>query len=268
MEKNVKIMQRVYEHAEYVEKDGGNNIYMRVFTALAGSQNYGLADEKSDIDTKTLVIPTFEAIMYEHHINRTLLVPPSIEHAEVKDVRDMFACFRKQNINFLEILFTPYVSIGEGFEYFYSELWNKREDIAHLNLYQGLRTMLGHMNEKDKKFDHITPVNVHLIEKHGYDPKQLSHMLRIQEFLIRFYEDGDSYEDCLKVKHPEDLLAIKRGSLSYEYACALREDAKAWSKEFLDKWGKILPNKEDEVTRQFMNDLLLDVFQQAYKIGV
>ena len=42
-----KVLKRVFEHAEYVEKQLPD--YPRIFTALQGSQNYGLADAESDV---------------------------------------------------------------------------------------------------------------------------------------------------------------------------------------------------------------------------
>lgn len=242
--------------------------HLRFFTALQGSQNYGLADEESDVDTKTLVIPTLEELIFnKKRISTTLEVTPTIEHADVKDAREMFNCFRKQNINFLEILFSPYVDINPRFTDYYTELYDKREDIAHLNPYQGLRAMIGHMMEKYYAFDHPYPSIAWKIEKYHYDPKQLHHMLRFKEFLIRFIVDGDSYEDCLLPKHPEELMAIKRGSLPYEYACEIREDTKAWADEFLAEWSQKLKNEENTETSKFMDDLLLDLFATAYKIG-
>ena len=104
------------------------------------------------------------------------------------------------------------------------------------------------------------------IKKYGYDPKQLHHMIRFQEFLTRFFEDGDSYEDCLTPKHPANLLAIKRGSLPYEYAYQLREDTKLWADEFLAKWKEKLPNEENEKTSKFMDELVMDMFMKAYNV--
>lgn len=262
----MNIYKRVSEHAEYVEKQLPD--YPRIFTALQGSQNYGLADAESDVDTKTLVLPVFEELVFaQKRISTTLEVAPTIEHADVKDVREMFTCFRKQNINFLEILFTPYVDVNPMFEDHYLTLHSEREAIAHLNPYQGLRAMIGHLMEKYHAFDHPYPSIAWKIEKYHYDPKQLHHMVRFQEFLTRFFEDGDSYEDCLTPKNPTELLAIKRGSLPYEYACEVREETKLWADEFLAKWKDKLPNEDDPATSQLMNELIMDMFVKAYKVG-
>ena len=257
------ILKRVQEHARYVEQQFRN--HPRIFTALQGSQNYGLADQDSDIDTKTLVLPSFEELVFARKaVSTTLEVAPTIEHADVKDVRLMFDCFRKQNINFLEILFTKYVDVNPVFREHYYELYNAREDIAHLNMYQNLRATIGHMEEKYLKFKHPFPAAMPKIEKFGYDPKQLHHMVRMKEFLIRFFVDGDKYEDCLYSKNPGTLIALKRGVLPYEEACIMRDEIKLWSDEFLAEWKLKLKNEEDSKTSKFMNDLVLNMFLTAY----
>ena len=51
-----KIQNRVEEHAEYVDTQIGEEV--RFVTALQGSQNYQMSDEHSDVDTKSIVIPS------------------------------------------------------------------------------------------------------------------------------------------------------------------------------------------------------------------
>ena len=265
MEMKENVMRRVIEHANYVDNVYGN-YYDRFFTALQGSQNYGLDDAESDVDTKTLVIPSVSSLILDKkRISTTLIVDPTIEHADVKDTREMFDCFRKQNINFLEILFTPYVDVNPLLVNHYNELYNHREDIAHLNLYQGLRAMVGHLMEKYYAFDHPYPSIADKIEKFGYDPKQLHHMVRFKEFLIRFFQKGESYEACLTPKDPAGLIAIKRGSIPLREAKILREETKVWADGFLEKYKPLFKNEEDPWTRQFMDDTLMDAFMIVYK---
>ena len=77
--------------------------------ALQGSQNYGIADEESDIDSKLLLIPTFDEIVFaKNPISHTHEMSDTGEHVDCKDVRAYMQQFRKCNINFVEILFTDY----------------------------------------------------------------------------------------------------------------------------------------------------------------
>lgn len=256
------INKRVKEHAAYVEQNYPNCI--RFFTAIQGSQNYGVSDEYSDVDTKTLVIPTFKELIFnKNRISTTLEVAPTIEHADVKDMREMFDCFRKQNINFLEILFTPYVDVNPMFQDEYNALYESRERIAKYNPYQGLRAMIGCIMEKYHAFDHPYPNSLAKIEKYGYDPKQLHHMIRVQEFMIRFIVNGEKYEDCLKPRYPDELIAIKRGSIPLDKAKEIREEIKLWGDDFLAEWKpKLINNISSDLT---VDNLLADVTYSCFR---
>ena len=258
------INKRVREHAIYIEQNYPNCI--RFFTALQGSQNYGLSDEYSDIDTKTLIIPTFKELIFnKSRISTTLEVAPTIEHADVKDMREMFECFKKQNINFLEILFTPYVDVNPMFQDEYNVLYENRERIARYNPYQGMRAIIGDIMAKYHAFDHPYPNSLPKIEKYGYDPKQLHHMVRLQEFMTRFIVNGEKYEDCLKSRHPDKLIAIKRGSIPLNKAKEIREEIKLWSDDFLAEWKpKLINNISSDLT---VDNLLADVTYSCFRKG-
>ena len=76
---------------------------------IQGSQNYGLdiyTDEyKSDIDTKAIVIPSLEDVVLNKKPISTTHILYNNEHLDIKDIRLYFNNFKKQNINFIEILF-------------------------------------------------------------------------------------------------------------------------------------------------------------------
>lgn len=261
---DTEVLGRVFEHAAYVDLNLPAG-YNRLFTALQGSQNYGLADEESDVDTKSLVVPSFENLIFNSkRLSTTLEVAPTIEHADVKDAREMFNCFRKQNINFVEILFTPYVDIVPNSMNFYLELYNRREDIAHYNRHQALHAMCGHMMEKYHAFDHPYPSRMEYINLFGYDPKQLHHQLRFKEFLERYFKD-EPYEDCLKPRDPKFLKAVKRGIIPLKEAKMLREDLKSWQERFLAEKHDQIPDQPNQELDKWMNELIYDAFLTMYK---
>ena len=99
-------MQRVFDHYnEALEYFPKNNI---VGIFLQGSQNYRLETEFSDVDTKLMVTPTLDEICFNRAPHSTTHVRANDEHIDFKDIRLMLQTFRKQNLNFLEILFTDY----------------------------------------------------------------------------------------------------------------------------------------------------------------
>lgn len=236
-----------------------------MFTALQGSQNYKLDDEMSDIDTKTLVVPFLRNLLFDKkRMSTTLEVAPTIEHADVKDVREMFNCFKKQNINFVEILFTKYVHVNHTFMPVYRELVQRKEDIAHYNRYQALKAMCGNMMEKYYAFDHPYPSAMDKINQYGYDPKQLHHLLRFKDFLIRYFKD-EPYSECLVPQDREYLLAVKRGLLPLNDAQQLREETKAWMEKFLEEKSKTIPNECNQELDTWMDDLLYSSFARFYE---
>jgi predicted nucleotidyltransferase len=79
-----------------------NEGYEVVGVFLQGSQNYGLQYEESDIDTKAIILQKFDDFVLNNKPISTTLILDSNEHIDLKDIRLMFECFKKQNINFIE----------------------------------------------------------------------------------------------------------------------------------------------------------------------
>lgn len=69
--------------------------YQIVGIFYQGSGNYGLDYEKSDIDTKLIVIPSFEDIAFNHKPVSTTHVRENDEHIDFKDIRLYMQTFRK-----------------------------------------------------------------------------------------------------------------------------------------------------------------------------
>lgn len=175
---------------------------------LQGSQNYGLDYEGSDIDTKCIVLPTLEDLIFNRKPVSTTHVLPNEEHLDLKDVRLYMATFRKQNLNFMEILFTKYKIVNPTYEPMWNRLIENNEQIARYNPVGAVKTMKGIAMEKYHALEHRYPSKVDLIDTWGYDGKQLSHLIRVEEYLAR-YIAGEPYADCLITKKPELLIATK-----------------------------------------------------------
>jgi hypothetical protein len=61
--------------------------------------------------------------------------------------------------------------------------------------------------------EHRYPSRAEWLDKFGYDPKQLSHLLRVSEYLDR-YIVGEPYNECLLTKQADYLKAIKRKKIN------------------------------------------------------
>ena len=182
------------------------------YLALQGSQNYNLdlyTDTYcSDVDTKAIIVPSMDDIICNRQPVSTTLILPDNSHCDVKDIRIMFDIFRKQNINFMEILFTRWGYINPEYKPEIDLLLTYREQIARFNFNQALRCMVGMSLEKMHALEHPYPNCVDEIEKYGYSRKQLSHIVRVNDF-IKQYVAGVPYEKCLLPDNPDFILQLK-----------------------------------------------------------
>lgn len=201
MNREERIMKRVQEHYDYLQSLG----YEVVCICLQGSQNYGLdeySDEyMSDIDTKAIVLPPLDDFIAASPPVSTVIIMDNNEHAEVKDIRVMFEMFKKENISYIELLFTKFKIINPEWAKFIEPLFANRELISKYNRNQFLRCIAGMAKEKRKALCHPYPNLIEKIEKYGYDGKQLHHCVRLYDFIKRFV-NGESLNTCYKIKAP------------------------------------------------------------------
>ena len=256
------INNRIKEHYDYIK-----NKYDVVYLGLQGSQNYELdvyeKDYKSDIDTKAIILPSFEDFVYNRQpVSRTVVLDNN-EHIDVKDIRTMFDTFKKQNVNFIEILFTKYKIINEEYKDLIQILLNNKEEIARLNKNQALRCMAGMSMEKLKALQHPYPTILDKIIKYGYDPKQLHHILRMNDF-IKKYVAGIRYEDCLIPDNKEYLIEIKKGVLNEKEAVELAQKIDSETKQIKDKY---ITEKDivSEYAIEILNKVKLDILTRKFK---
>lgn len=231
---------------------------------LQGSQNYGLDTPQSDVDTKLIVVPSFKDIAMNHKPVSTTHVRANDEHIDFKDIRLYMGTFRKQNLNFLEILFTDYHLVNDMYVEQWDRLVERREEIARFNVYRGIKSMKGIAMEKYYAMQHEYPSKLEILAKYGYDPKQVHHLIRVEEYLER-YINGEKYEDCLRPR-PENLdliVDMKAGKYTLEEAQPIADRAIAHVLEMEEKACAVLPNEEN----QEISDLLDDVQYEIMKIA-
>ena len=97
------INERVREHYEEVLTMFPADRIVGIF--YQGSANYGLDYEKSDVDTKCILVPTFKDIVFNHKPISTTHIRENEEHIDLKDVRLYINCFEKQNLQPLVYIF-------------------------------------------------------------------------------------------------------------------------------------------------------------------
>ena len=175
------INKAIKEHLEAVLEEGYNESQiLGIF--LYGSQNYGTNISSSDVDTKCILIPTLEDLCLRRPVSKEIHLENG-EHCEVKDIREIVANFRKQNINFLEILYTPYFWINQMYEKVWFDcLVNNREFISYYDMNKALQSICGQA--------------IHTLKQDKTNGKKVSNGLRLYWFL-KEYLDGNDYNKCI-----------------------------------------------------------------------
>lgn len=238
--------------------------YQFVMIGLQGSQNYGLdINGVSDIDTKFVLAPTFKEIAMNRKPVSTTHVRSNEEHTDLKDIRLLLQTLKKQNMNFVELLFTEYSLVNPLYQEQWSRLVREREVIARYSPYAAVKTMKGIAMEKYHAMEHPYPSKLEILAKYGYDGKQLHHLLRVEDFLRR-YIAGEDYESCLRPVDPEYLINVKRGVYELDKA---REVAAAAIKRVTDI-ADTYTSTHEPTYNPIAEELIDDVQYQIMKIAV
>ena len=208
---HVRFSEAVQDVSAELSKHGLTAIYI----ALYGSQNYCIQTLASDIDLKVIVIPTLNDI-----VSNTKPVSETWNfkwgQADVKDIRLMVENWLKQNTNFLEILYTPYCMIHPDYTDEVYKMIDAREDIARIDTLRHIRATMGMQDQKFHALKHRFPSKVEVIDKYGYDPKQLSHIIRLYDLTSKYVE-GKDYLECIlpSGELKNTIIDIKIGKLTY-----------------------------------------------------
>ena len=257
------VMDRVKEHYNEALTYFPEDRIVGIF--LQGSQNYGLATPQSDVDTKLIVTPTFKDIAMNRKPVSTTHIRANEEHIDFKDIRFYIQTFRKQNLNFLEILYTDFAIVNPIYEKQWNRLVESREAITHFNPYRSVQSMKGIALEKYHAIEHEYPSKIEVLKKYGYDPKQLHHLVRVEDYLGR-YINGENYESCLDPgPMKQELIEIKMGKYSLADARSIADKAKAHVEEMAEYAYSIYPNEEDPEVNELLDDVQYEIMRIAVK---
>jgi hypothetical protein len=257
------IYDRVTEHYEESLEHFSSNQIVGCF--LQGSQNYNLDLPSSDVDTKLIVVPSFKDIALNRKPVSTVHIRENEEHIDFKDIRLYIEIFHKQNVNFVEILFTPYSCVND----IYSEEWRRlveaRERIARMNPWRAVKAMKGVALDKYHAMEREYPSKMEILAKYGYDAKQLHHLVRIDYFLTQYIAGADYGTAMVPTGSMRDfLMSIKTNEWDLTAARNLAEVSFNHIEE-LSTW---FCNKTEDKEDPEMRDLLEDVSYNIMKIAV
>lgn len=242
MKTKEKILKTLKEHETFVRKYYPNATILGTF--LYGSQNYKIDTPESDVDTITILVPNFSDLIFKEPISKQLIMPTGThEHCVVKDIRKVIEQWKKQSLNFLEILFTDYYIINPIFQEDWDELLEEREFIARMDL--------------DKAIKSISAQAINTYLKNKTDKKYQANALRLFFFLQDLIL-WKPYKDCL-TSHHDLVYKVKTGECESPY----KKDFVYQLNTFIDKYTGpgflFLPDRE---TMNFLDTVLYEIIRK------
>lgn len=273
MTREEKIMKRLYEHYFFLQEKG----YEVVCIMLQGSQNYGLdeytKEYMSDIDSKAIVLPHFRDFVYEKKPISYVEILPNNEHCEVKDIRVMFEMFKKENISYIELLYTPFKIINPKYYNFIWPIFSHREAIAAINTNQFLRCIVGMAGNKVKALCHPYPNLKEKIDKYGFDGKQLSHCVRLYEFITRYCQH-EPVAACFVSEWRDILMNLKKQKMPDGSRIMTQKEAIVYCESFFEaaksiERAHLLPHDEvNQDTIDFLDKIKYDILKFKFSADV
>ena len=253
-----------------------------IYTALFGSQNYKMDTANSDVDVHCMYAQHPERIVTQSTVHYPLIEGDLAYdgHADVKTVHDMLVQYRKGNLNFLETLWTPYIAVTPGWEWFVHCLRKNRDlfltDHHHLFITWGgfVRQMISRTTRRSARKLMGPEANTLTgwREDLGYNPKAFANALRIKETMIRF-KNGREFSWALWMgDYAKDLIEIKQGSLPLEEVEKMLIDLDAWLAKFLlvedNDYKREMEQKKDLKvdmrTQDFCTSLEMEAFAKMW----
>lgn len=181
------VMKRVKKHYDRAVEHYGEEAVLGVF--CYGSWNYNTNTLESDVDTKCILIPDIYHLALKPYEVKHLHIwtdgDKDFEVCECMTIMHMVNNWKKQNVNFVEIMFTPYHIINP----MYVEVWNRlfpmemRERIARYDIRQAIHSM--------------THQAIHTLKQNPNDNKKYMNGVRIATTLTKLTETQLSYWDCI-----------------------------------------------------------------------
>lgn len=236
-------------------------------TMLYGSQNYGLDSPESDVDTKTMLLPSLHMLISDSKRISTEVVMRDGSLDNCKDLREMFGNYLKGNINFVETLFTDYY-VCDLYQNFFEELRGHRDLIANAQPRKLVHMACGMARQKYVAFDKPFEGKKGVLAKYGYDPKQLHHLVRLFYFMEKFSE-------CLDFETALNCCRKERDSLRHDWLMNLKlnplplDKAKDLKESFMAKCEKLTDDAEklpEDLSYAAAKDVLDDLAQRLITV--
>lgn len=222
---------------------------------LSGSQLYKLADEQSDIDTKTYVFPSLASIAKgDRPKSKEIVMEDSESHNVVKDVRLLVPMLAKQHPAFVENLYSKWCHVNPDYADYWNTLVDNASAISHIDERRTCLACFGTLQNKDMRVRKSA-------EKGEVDGKALAGVLQMYYFIYHYIK-GCGYEQCMVPSDYERLLQIKRHGAE-EFS---PDEALKISTSNREKAIDLITNHEfnpvDEKTLDWLNNFMLNLVER------
>lgn len=205
LETNTPVKAAMDLHLQCVQSSFPNEI-IGVF--LHGSQNYHLNTPESDVDTRALVLPTFEEIALNKAPVSQELCFDDGGRCVVRDVRLVFREFLKQNPDSLEILCTHYHILNEKYAGDFYPVLQHADQIARYDPRSFVKSLYGMICSNERKLSNTLSTAYDRGLKAPALTKPLSTVCRLVDMLDA-YVNGKPFSFCLVPPDWPDLLRLK-----------------------------------------------------------
>lgn len=186
-----EIWQRLEKHYSAAVAYYGEDSVFGVFHY--GSWNYGTNLAESDVDTKCILVP---------NIRHLALKPFAVNHLHIDEevcecmsIMHMVENWKKQNINFVEIMFTPYFKLNP----MYFDFWSEQDDGKFapyaLDLEKSERVARYDVQKAVLSMSHQA---INTLKRNPTDPKAIMNGVRMAASLFKLTTTKNSYINVMK----------------------------------------------------------------------
>jgi predicted glycoside hydrolase/deacetylase ChbG (UPF0249 family) len=165
-----------------------------------------------------------------------------------KDLRDVFAELYKQNLNFLEVLATPYFYSSHEFSPVFEELRTRSDEVARYYERGFYLCTCGLFNKLNTDF-----------QKGRFDTKKFVFGMYLKDFVDKYYKNY-SFNECFLSKDIQFYKTVKSATLTPELerqCMGMWNDTKVQMDKYFENANN-MSNAKNEVTRKWMDELLYD----------
>ena len=270
---------KIQEHYQDALNKFPKNRIIGVF--CQGSQNYGLDDENSDLDSKCLVTPSINDFINGQCKCKQI---PTYTRSNNEKIMFKDICgFQKQLMigspNWIELLFSKYSIINPNYE----DLWNKlivrKEDIAQYNPLQMVKSMNSMIQCKYQNLlaQKTYPSRMYVLKSYPYDPKELSHLIRMYYLLENYVRWNRSFQNNLLLQRDTEqetielknwIIEIKRNpSYTYDEAIQLAKTYADKARILYEKLKIQIDYAENFELRSYIKNVVNEICQRSLDLN-